>query len=112
MLDGHQETVLTEALELSDSSWEVNGSWTLDIALAEDTWYAWQVRAVDSGGLESEWSVPQSFHYSLDNEAPYDVVMLRPIAERDRLRKRSFHLFISHVWKCAEVKAPPAWLHA
>jgi len=81
VLDGPQETVLTEALELSDSSWEVNGSWTLDIALAEDTWYAWQVRAVDADGQESDWSVAQSFYYSLENAAPYDVVMLWPLSD-------------------------------
>jgi PKD repeat protein len=78
ILDGSQQLVLTEAFGLSDSSWQINGTWFLDIDLDEDNWYVWQVRAVDSIGLESEWSVPQPFYYSLVNEAPYDVVMLWP----------------------------------
>jgi len=81
ILDASESLLLTEVLGLIDPSWQVNGSWQLDVELEEDNWYVWKVRAVDSVGLESEWSVPQSFYYSLDNEAPYDVVMLWPTSD-------------------------------
>jgi len=55
-----------------------NASWTVAAALAEDTFYAWQARAVDEHGLASPWSDAQGFLVDTDNAAPGDVAWIAP----------------------------------
>jgi len=70
--------LLTEVSELEEPEGELAAAWQVDVALEEDRWYSWQVSAIDEDGLQGEWSPPQSFYYSLDNAAPYDVYFLWP----------------------------------
>jgi len=56
-------------------------TWTVDVVLTEDTWYAWDVRAVDPDQLASDWSTLEPFFVSGENEAPDDIQWLNPLHE-------------------------------
>ena len=78
--DGLMETVLTEATGLSfEEARDVTGSWLVDITLDEDTWYAWQVRAIDEHGLDGDWSEAEDFFFDTSNAAPEGVVFVDPL---------------------------------
>jgi len=57
----------------------VEANWTVETALIENEWYTWTVRAVDPGGLMSEWVEPESFFVSADNQAPIGTAFIYPI---------------------------------
>ena len=78
--DALMENVLTGAYDLSFAeARDVGGSWLVDIGLAEDAWYAWEVRAVDEHGLEGDWSTPEDFFYDTSNAAPEGVFFVDPL---------------------------------
>lgn len=56
----------------------VVASWTVEMALAEDTLYLWSARAVDEHGLNGAWAADESFFVSGDNGAPTGVSFLEP----------------------------------
>jgi len=53
--------------------------WTVDVALAEDAWYDWTVRAVDDTQAESAWAAQEGFFVSESNGAPSDSLFLDPL---------------------------------
>jgi MYXO-CTERM domain-containing protein len=54
------------------------GTWQVDVALAEDLFYSWTVRAVDEHGLAGDWAEEEDFFVSSENGAPSDTVFVRP----------------------------------
>jgi hypothetical protein len=72
------ETVVSQVSGVEISENEVNGSWSVDVALDEDSHYAWSVMATDEHGLDGEWSAPEGFLYTLSNGAPEGVVLISP----------------------------------
>ena len=54
-------------------------SWTVDVPLVEDTWYAWQAEAVDDEGLASGYFPSEPFFVTTDNAPPTAVVFLDPL---------------------------------
>ena len=72
------ETVVAETDSVSIAETEVNGSWQVDVALSEDTSYAWSVMATDEHGLEGAWSDPAPFFYTLSDSPPEGVELVSP----------------------------------
>ncbi len=66
------------ALITQGSTTAARDTWTLDVALDEDSWYRWTVRAVDDEGLAGPWSVDERFFVSTANAAPSDVYFISP----------------------------------
>ena len=58
-------------------------SWQAPVLLPEDHWYEWSVMALDETGLESDWTTPESFFYSVQNAAPQGVELVAPEAGTD-----------------------------
>jgi len=73
------ETVVAETDSVAIAETEVNGSWQVDVALAEDTSYAWSVMATDEHGLEGAWSDPAPFFYTLSDSPPEGVELVSPV---------------------------------
>jgi PKD repeat protein len=69
------DTMITTGIVLAGGR---DGTWTLDVDLAENTPYQWDVRALDDEGLDGPWSDREFFFVSVDNEAPTDVVFVSP----------------------------------
>jgi hypothetical protein len=70
------DTIVAEASGLASAARD--GSWEVDVALIEDTRYAWEARAVDEHGLTSDWSPSEEFLVSTVNAAPTDVAWIEP----------------------------------
>ncbi len=76
--------VFDEALALVASTTGVvgdgtSGEWTVDVALAENAFYTWTVRAEDDEGLTSDWAAEEGFFVSEANEAPTGTVFVAPL---------------------------------
>ncbi len=56
-----------------------NVSWTVTTTLEEDTWYAWDARAVDEHGLASDWIELEDFFTTSENAPPLDVRWVDPL---------------------------------
>jgi len=69
-------TLVTEGL--MDPAGERTAEWTLDVDLEEDTWYEWEVQAIDEHALEGPWSELALFLVSADNAAPDAVTWVSP----------------------------------
>jgi MYXO-CTERM domain-containing protein len=53
-------------------------TWTVDVALAEDTTYYWRARATDDGALSGDWSSVGQFFVTTMNAPPEIPVMMTP----------------------------------
>jgi PKD repeat protein len=56
-----------------------NVSWSMNITLEEDTWYAWDAQAEDEHGLTSDWMEIEDFFATSENAPPLDVRWLDPL---------------------------------
>ena len=56
----------------------VRGEWIVNAPLVENTWYAWDVAAMDEVGSVSDFSEPEPFFFSTENEAPTGIVFVEP----------------------------------
>lgn len=63
---------------ITSGSTAARDTWTLDVALDEDTWYRWSVRAVDDEGLSGPWSLDERFFVSTANAAPGEIFFIAP----------------------------------
>jgi PKD repeat protein len=72
------ETLVAEGSAVVVLEGEVNGSWDVDVALEEDSSYAWTVMATDEHGLDGGWSAAETFLYTLANGAPEGVELISP----------------------------------
>jgi MYXO-CTERM domain-containing protein len=55
-----------------------DGTWTIDTELRENTFYGWDVRALDDEGRDGAWSEVEPFYVSVDNKPPAAVVFTSP----------------------------------
>jgi PKD repeat protein len=69
-------TEITSASALAGSAADV--AWAVDAVLTEDGVYAWTARAVDDGGLASDWAELAFFIASDANDPPDGVVIVSP----------------------------------
>jgi len=53
-------------------------SWTVEVALTEDTEFLWSARAVDEHGLTGAWAADEAFFVSGDNGPPAGVAFVAP----------------------------------
>ena len=72
------ETLMAEASGVAIVEGEVNGTWSIDVALEEDRSYFWTVMATDEHGLDGEWTEPEGFLYTLSNGPPEGIVLIAP----------------------------------
>ena len=78
--DEAMENLVTEAVGLSFAdARDTDGLWGIDVPLIEDSWYVWEVRAVDEHGLAGDWSLPADFFFDTSNAAPEGVVFIDPL---------------------------------
>jgi len=69
-------TVVTEAtVEDTEAALE---AWDIDAVLTSETFYGWQVRAVDQASRASAYSAVEFFGYDTDNQAPEATVFVEP----------------------------------
>ncbi len=83
--DAGGTTVVTEIAGVTDDGTDAYGEWMAWPDLAEDTWYLWTVRAMDSLGNQSGWAEPESFLASTAAAAPSDVVWVSPLDQEELL---------------------------
>jgi len=57
----------------------VSAEWTVDMALTEDAFFDWSVRAADDTGLTSDWTEAEGFFISEVNSGPSDSVFVAPV---------------------------------
>ena len=72
------ETLVASMSGVSTSTGDINATWTVDVALDEDTVYSWMVLPVDEHGLEGEWTAPELFFSDGTDELPQGVAFLAP----------------------------------
>jgi len=53
-------------------------AWDIDAALTSETFYGWQVRAIDQASRASDYSPVEFFGYDTDNQAPEATVFVEP----------------------------------
>jgi hypothetical protein len=70
------DTVIASASDLEGGVRD--GAWEVAVDLEEDTFYAWDVQAIDEHGLEGPWSEVQEFFVNLTNGPPAAVVFTAP----------------------------------
>ncbi len=70
-------TLVTSASGVSGNG--TTGEWTVDVALVEDAYYAWTVRATDDEQLQSDWAGEETFFVSEANEAPVGTAFVSPL---------------------------------
>ena len=69
-------TLLGEGI--TDGLTESRGEWIVDAPLVENTWYAWDIAAMDEVGTVSAFSEPEPFFYSTENDPPSGIVFIEP----------------------------------
>ena len=52
--------------------------WIIDVPLVENTWYRWDVAAIDDLGNSSDYNEAEPFFFSTDNEAPSGLEWIEP----------------------------------
>ncbi len=76
--DETMTTLIASASGVTDNGGP-DATWTVDVALEEDTLYAWTVRTVDEDGLDSGWATAELFLASEANSAPAGTAFTNPL---------------------------------
>jgi len=64
---------------ITETTGAAGTTWTVDVALTEDSTYAWDARSVDPDGLTSAWTTPQGFLVDTANSAPAAIAWVAPL---------------------------------
>lgn len=70
------ETLITEGTMDPNAAREAE--WDINVQLEEDSWYSWEVQAIDEHGLDGAWSELELFFVTSDDAAPGAVVFISP----------------------------------
>jgi PKD repeat protein len=62
----------------TDGVVEARGEWIITTGLVENTWYVWDIAAADELGTVSDFSEPEPFFFSTENEPPTGIVWVQP----------------------------------